>query len=178
MRTHHLPRILVAAVATTGLAVAATTSGASPDAHSAATKKITRRGVDGVRLHNTYKHLRKKHKVRKIGPGCELAGPKARSARLRKPLKGTVNFTRHKPRRVRDITVEGGAKARGVGIGDTIPDIKAKYPQATEDHSTDDTFEATIVRVPKGGGGKLEFAVSTSTHKITLIGVPRIAICD
>jgi hypothetical protein len=178
MRNHPLTRILVAAVAVTGLAVAATTSGAAPGAQTAATKKITRKGVDGVKLHATYRHLRKVHKVRKIGQGCELAGPTARSARLRKPLKGTVNFTRHKPRRVRDITVEGGAKARGVGIGDTTSDIKAKYPKAKVDHSTDDTFGASIVRVPKGGGGKLEFAVSTDTHRITLIGVPRIAICD
>src|SRR5215213_7003094 len=112
MRTHPLTRTLVAATAVAGLAVAATTSGAAPDAQTAAAKKITRHGVDGVKLHATYRHLRRVHKVRKIHQGCEFAGPKARAAELRKPLRGTVNFTRSKPRRVRDITITGGAKAR------------------------------------------------------------------
>src|SRR3954452_4123561 len=155
MRTHPLPRILVAALAVTALAVAATTSGAAPDAQTAATKKITRKGVDGVKLHATYKHLRKIHKIGKIGPGCELPAPKARAPKLRKPLRGTVNFTRRSPRRVHDITVRSGAKARGVGIGDTISDIKAKYPKAKVDHSTDKTFGASIVKVPRNGGGRL-----------------------
>ena len=178
MRIHRLARIVGTAAAVAGLAAAAATSSATPAAQTAAAKKITRKGVDGVKLGATYKHLRATHKVRKIHQGCEFAGPKARAAELRKPLRGTVNFTRSKPRRVRDITITGGAKARGVAVGDVTSDIKAKYPKATEDHSTDDTFGATIVRVPKGGGGRLEFAVSTDTHKITLIGVPRIAICD
>jgi hypothetical protein len=178
MRTHPLPRILVAALAVTALAVAATTSGAAPDAQTAATKRITRKGVDGVKLHATYKHLRKIHKVRRIGPGCELASD-TRSAKLRKPLKGVVNFKPHKhPRRVSDITVRGGATARGVGVGDTIPDIKAKYPHAKVDHSTDSTLGASLVRVPKRDGGRIMFAVDTGTHKITSIGVPIIAICD
>jgi hypothetical protein len=177
MRTNGFTRIVGTAAAIAGLAAAAGTSSATP-AQTAAAKKITRRGVDGVRLHMKYKTLRRRHLVRKIGPGCEFAGPKARAAKLRKPLHGIVNFTRKTPRRVRDISVTSGAKARGVGIGDTTADIKSKYPKAKEDHSTDATFGATIVRVPKGGGGKLEFAVDTGTHKITIIGVPRIAICD
>jgi hypothetical protein len=177
MRTHRFARIATVAAVAAGLTAGAVSSSATP-AQTAAAKKITRKGVDGVKLGATYKHLRAKHKVGKIHQGCEFAGPKARAAKLRKPLHGQVNFTRHKPRRVHDITVTGGAKARGVGIGDTTSDIMAKYPKATADHSTDSTFGATIVKVPKGGGGRLEFAVSTDTHKITLIGVPRIAICD
>ena len=79
---------------------------------------------------------------------------------------------------MRDITIKGGAEARGVGIGDTIPDIKAAYPKAKVDHSTDDTFLITLVKIPKDGGGKLRFGVSTKTDKITLIGVPYIAFCE
>src|SRR5215213_3407374 len=108
MRTHGFARIVGTAAAVAGLAAAAATSSATPAAQTAAAKKITRRGVDGVKVGATYKHLRAKHKVRKIHQGCELAGPKARAAELRKPLHGTVNFTRHKPRRVRDISVTGG----------------------------------------------------------------------
>ena len=178
MRTHHLPRFLVAAAAVAGLAVAATTSGAAPDLQPAATKKITRKGVDGVKLNATYKHLRRKHKVRKIGPGCELASD-TRAAQLRKPLEGVVNFKPHKhPRRVSDITVTGGATARGVGIGDRIHDIKAKYPHAKVDHRSDKTLSATIVKVPKRDGGRIMFAVDTQSHKIVSIGVPIVAFCE
>jgi hypothetical protein len=74
--------------------------------------------------------------------------------------------------------VEGGAKARGVGIGATISKIKAAFPKAQVDHSTDSTFALTMVRIPKGGGGKLTFGVSTKSHKTTLIGIPFIAVCD
>ena len=114
----------------------------------------------------------------KIRRGCELGGPNTRSAPLRPPLEGQVNFTLKTPRRVTDITVRGGAKARGVGIGDTIADIKDAYPKAKVDHSTDRTFELTLVRVPKDGGGRLRFGVSTKTKKVTLIGVPFIAFCE
>ena len=100
------------------------------------------------------------------------------SARLKAPLKGSVNYTRNNPRKVRDITITGGAEARGVGIGDRIRDIKDAYPKAKVDHSTDETFELTLVKIPRDGGGKLRFGVSTKTDKITLIGVPYIAFCE
>jgi hypothetical protein len=154
----------------------ATTSGAAPAQTAAA--KITRTGVDGVKLKRTYKQLRRRGKIGKIRPGCELGGPNTRSARLRKPLKGVVNFTLKRPRRVMDITVRGGATARGVGIGERIKDIKAAYPKAKVDHSTDQTYRFTLVRVPRSGGGRLQFAVATSTKRITAIGIPRIAVCD
>jgi hypothetical protein len=82
------------------------------------------------------------------------------------------------PRKVVDIAVRGGAIARGVGIGATIANIKAAYPKAKVDHSTDHTFGVTIVRIPKSGGGRLQFAVDTRTHRVTLIGIPLIAFCE
>jgi hypothetical protein len=34
------------------------------------------------------------------------------------------------------------------------------------------------VRIPPNGGGRIQFAVSTTTKRTTLIGVPRIAFCE
>jgi hypothetical protein len=158
-----------------GVGIAPAGTGA---AAPAAAKKITRKGVDGVRLGRTFQSLRTAGLVGQLRPGCELAGPDARSARLKAPLKGSVDFTQTTPRRVMTIAVRGGAKARGVGIGATIPDIKAAYPKAKVDHSTEPVFAITLVKVPKGGGGKLQFAVDTASGKVTLIGIPRIAFCD
>ena len=154
------------------LATAATAIAAQGD------PKITSKGVGGVKLGMTYKALHDAGLIGKIHHGCELGGPNTRSANLKAPLKGQVNFTLHAPRKVTDITVRGGAKARGVGIGSKIPAIKAAFPKAKVDHSTDHTFEITLVRIPKNGGGKLTFGVSTKTHRTVLIGIPFIAFCE
>ena len=164
------------------MAVAAVLAGAaaagSPRAAPAASQRITPAGVGKVKLGETYAQLRARHLVGTIKKGCELAGPQARSANLRPPLKGSVDFTMTPPRRVADIAVRGGATARGVGIGATIHAIKAAFPKAKVDHSTDSTFGLTLVRIPKNGGGRLQFAVDTKTHKVVLIGIPLIAFCE
>jgi hypothetical protein len=169
------------------LAVAATLAAAAIDAAwaqprtvagAAAAAKITPTGVDGVKLGETYAQLRARHLVGRIGKGCELAGPNARSASLRAPLKGSVDFTMSTPRKVVDISIRGGATARGIGIGATIPQIKAAYPKAKVDHSTEHTFAITLVRIPKNGGGRLQFAVDTTTHRVIIIGVPAIPFCE
>ena len=147
-------------------------------AAAATAVKITPGGVGAVKLEDTFSQLRARHLVGPLGMGCELAGPNARAASLRAPLKGTVDFTMSSPRKVVDISVRGGATARGVGIGATIRQIKAAFPKAKVDHSTDHTFALTLVRIPKNGGGRLEFGVDTKTHRTTLIGVPLIAFCE
>ncbi|MEA2127054.1 MAG: hypothetical protein QOI80_3836 [Solirubrobacteraceae bacterium] len=157
-----------AAVAGVGAAVAL----------AATPAKITAAGVDGVKIGKTYTELHNKGLIGKIQKGCELGGPNTRGAQLKAPLKGSVNLSFSHPRKVTDITVSGGAKARGVGIGATISQIKAVFPKAKVDHSGEGTFELTFVKIPKSGGGKFEFGVSTKTHKATLIGIPFIAICD
>jgi hypothetical protein len=161
-----------------GLTAALVAAAPAPRGTAAAAKRITPAGVDGVKLGESYAQLRARHLVGRIGKGCELAGPNARAASLRVPLTGTVDFSMTTPRKVVDISVRGGATARGVGIGATIARIKAAYPLAKVDHSTDHTFGVTLVRIPKRGGGRLQFAVDTRTHRVTLIGIPLIAFCE
>jgi hypothetical protein len=146
----------------------------------AAAAVITPVRVDGVHLGDTHADLRARGKVGPIRPGCELGGPNTRSAKLKAPLKGSVNYTLSSPRKVDSITITGGAKARGVGIGATIAQIKAKFPHAKVDHSTDQVFQLTLVKTPKRphSGGRIMFGVSTQTHKTTITGVPFIAFCE
>jgi hypothetical protein len=161
-----------------GLATALGAAAAKPGGPVAAAAKITPAGVGAVKLGATYSQLRARHLVGRIGKGCELAGPNARAASLSAPLKGGVDFTMTTPRKAVDISVRGGATARGVGIGATIPQIKAAFPKAKVDHSTDHTFALTLVRIPKNGGGGLQFAVDTKTHRVAVIGVPAIPFCE
>jgi hypothetical protein len=165
-------------VLSTAAIVAIGAAGASASSLHSAALKITPSGVGGVKIGKTYTALRQQGLIGKIHHGCELGGSNTRSANLKSPLKGQVNFTLHSPRKVTDITINAGAKARGVGVGDKISDIKHAFPKAKVDHSTDSTFELTFVRIPKNGGGKLEFGVSTKTKRVTLIGVPFIAVCE
>lgn len=179
MILHSPARLFWTTAAVAAAAAVAIGSTAAPaETGSAAAKRITPSGVDGVKLGKTYKKLRQQGLVKRIRRGCELGGPNTRSAGLRAPLEGQVNFTRSTPRKVTDITVRGGARARGVGIGAKIPAIKAAFPKAKVDHSTDSVFQLTLVRIPKNGGGRLTFGVSTKTKRTTLIGIPVIAFCE
>jgi hypothetical protein len=173
MTTHRLNVTIAAAVGTIAIGAAV-----APAQTGAPAKKITPSGVGGVKLGKTHAKLRQQGLVGKIRQGCELGGPNTRSARLLAPLKGSVDYTSKSPRKVRSITVRGGATARGVGIGAKIPKIKAAFPKAKVDHSTDATFQLTLVKVPRNGGGRLQFGVSTTTKRTTLIGIPFIAFCE
>lgn len=144
----------------------------------AATPSITPTRAGAVRLGATYQSLHAAGLLGKVAPGCELAGPSARSAPLRAPLKGSVALSRSSPRRVASILLRGGATARGVGIGARSGAIRAAFPTARFDHSSDAMFGITLVRVPKSGGGSIEFALDTRTRRVTLIGVPAIAFCE
>jgi hypothetical protein len=167
----------IAATAALG-ALAISPAVAPGDAGSAATKKITAAGVGKVKLGKTFRSLRDAGLLGRMRPGCELGGPNTRSARLKAPLKGSVDLNQATPRRVRSIAIRGGAKARGVGIGATIAQIKTAFPKAKVDHKTEDVFGITLVKIPKDGGGRIQFAVDVDTKKTTLIGVPFIAFCE
>src|SRR3954447_5715366 len=105
------PARLVALVTTASLVVVAAVA-------LAATSKITFAGVGKVHIGDKYLKLRQAGRIGKVGPGCELAGPNARSARLLAPVKGSADLSFHSPRKITNITITGGATARGVGIGD------------------------------------------------------------
>jgi hypothetical protein len=171
--------LLVLAAAALAAGALAVGSAAAPKAGDAAVAKITPTRVDGVHLGDTHADLRARAKVGPIRPGCELGGPDTRSAKLKLPLKGSVQYTLSSPRKVDSITIRGGAKARGIGIGAKIPAIKAKFPNATIDHSTDQVFQLTLVKTPKRpSGGQITFGVSTQTKRTTIMGVPFIAFCE
>jgi hypothetical protein len=160
------------------LAAAVALSLVEASAQKPGPRKITAAGVAAVKLGRTYTSLRVAGLLGKVGPGCELAGPNARSAPLVQPLKGSVDLTRRSPRRVANVTVLGGATAHGVGVGDTQAAARAAYPKLRLDHRGDGTLGVTIGRVPRSGGGPLEFAFDVKTKTVSLIGVPHIAVCD
>jgi len=161
----------------TALAVAAG-GAAAPALEPPKPQRITAKGVGTVKLGARYKTLRAAKLIGPIAPGCELAGPNTRSAKLLAPLKGGVDLTQTNIRRVATITVGGGATARGVGVGSTQAHLEHRFPKTVFDHSTDRTFGITIAKIPKSGGGRLQFAVDTTTKKVTLIGIPRIPFCE
>jgi hypothetical protein len=178
MRAHRPAALLAVLLTVAGLAAVIGAGPAAGDRAAAGARKVTPAGAGAVKLGATFRSLRRHHRVGPLQAGCELSGPGAHSARLRAPLKGVVDLTRTMPRRVADIVLSGGAKARGVGIGGTIAQIKSAYPFAKVDHSTDQMFGLTLVKIPKGHGGRLQFAVSTKTHRTTRIGVPFIPFCE
>lgn len=144
---------------------------------AAAPPKITPAGVGQVKLGMTFSDLRAQHLIGKLHRGCPLILG-SRFARLRSPLRGSVDFSTTAPRVTTNISVTRGARARGVRVGDTIADIKSKFPTAHVHHNTESVFGVTTVVVPKNGGGRISFAVPTDTHKISIIAVPDIAFCD
>jgi hypothetical protein len=173
-RTSSIASLALAGITTAGIAGAA--SGSAPE--HAAVKRITGAGVGQVKLGMTHSQLRAQGLVGRLGPGCELGGPDTRAAKLKAPLQGFVTYTLTAPRKVTDITIRGGAKARGVGVGSTIAQIKAKFPRARVTHATDEVFGITLVRIPRDGGGKFQFGVDVDTGKTTVIGIPRIGFCE
>ncbi|MEA2139867.1 MAG: hypothetical protein QOG56_3017, partial [Solirubrobacteraceae bacterium] len=170
-------RLLLACAATAGAAVLATATAPALTVR-ATPKRITAAGVGAVKLGATYTSLRAAGLVGRIGPGCELAGPQARAASLRAPLRGTVDFTQTSPRKVAAITIRRGATARGVGIGASGAQVRRAYPKAIADHGTEAVFGITLLKVPRSGGGRIDFALDKTTKRVTLIAVPRLTFCE
>jgi hypothetical protein len=175
----HKPLHIVTATATLGLAVGVAAATAEAPDHPGA-QSITASGVGAVELGDTYHSLHHRDLVGKLRHGCELGGPNTRSATLRKPLRGSVDFTLKNPRKATNITLTKGGAASGVGFGDSIKDIKKEFPRAKVDHSTDSTFRLTLVREPKkhSNATRFTFGVSTKSKHVKVIGIPFIAICD
>lgn len=140
--------------------------------------RVTSERVGEVHLGDTWRSLRDKGLVGRQQAGCELAGPGSRAAALSAPLRGAVELTRRKPRRVKSIIVDRNASARGLEIGDRRRAVRRAYPKARFDESVQDTFGITLVRVPKDGGGRLQIALDADTNRITQFGVPYIRFCE
>jgi hypothetical protein len=160
------------------LAAGVVAAGVLPAGGQTPAPEITARGVDGVSLAARYTALRRQGLVGKIRHGCELGGARTRSAPVAAPLSGSVDFSLKTPRRVRDILIRGGATARGVGIGSSLAQVQAAFPSAEVNHSTEQVFRLTLVKVPKSDGGRFEFAVDVQSGQVTMIGIPFIAFCE
>jgi hypothetical protein len=176
MTARSFPRTLAATAAVAAALATAVAQGQPGTA--AAPKHITPAGVDGVKLGLTHRQLRAAHLVGRLRHGCPLGGPNTRSARLRAPLKGLVDYTIATPHKVTNITVTGGATARGVGVGSSRAAVRAAFPKVRFDHRTDAMFGITLAKVPRNGGGRLELAIDTATRKVTFIGIPFLAFCE
>jgi hypothetical protein len=160
-----------------GVALLMGTAVASVQAGSHAATKITPEGVGGVKVDRKFQKLREAGLVGRMRSGCELEED-SHSAKLKRPLRGMVNLTRKKPRRVRDVQITGGATARGVGIGATRAEVKEAFPGARFDRGTVDVFGIVLVKVPKRAGGKLQMTIDADTKRVTLIAVPFVAFCE
>src|SRR4051812_3373888 len=158
-----------------GTAVAVLTLGPGATI-AAAPKKITPAGVGQVKLGMTFSQLRAKHLVGKLHKGsCDAAGPNAQPfARLRSPLRGIADFTRGTPHKLTDVAIRSGATARGVGVGDSLAKVKAKFPKRKIQH----IIGLIFVNVPNVKHIKEQFIVDPGTKKVTDIGVPFVAICE
>ena len=168
---------VTAALAALGAVAISASADTRPTARVAA-KAITNERVGQVRLGMTHQELRDAGLVGVLRRGCELEGPDERIARLRSPLRGFVEYSDTAPRRVENILVTRGARARGVGVGDRIKDIKDAYPGAKVNKQTEEVFGIWLVRVPKASGGLIRFAVPVDTKRISAIGVPAIPFCE
>jgi hypothetical protein len=145
-------------------------------ATAAAPKKITPAGVGQVKLGMTFSQLRQQHLVGKLHKGnCDAAGANASPfAKLRSPLKGQADFTKAVPHKLTDITITGGAKARGVAVGDSLAKVKAKFPTRKIRHDLGFIF----VNIPNSAHLKEQFIVDENTKKVLRIGVPFVALCE
>ena len=168
---------LTAALVLTG-ALAIGASADTPPTARIAAKKITGQGVGQVKIGMTFQQAREQGLVGKLRPGCELGGPNTRIAKLRSPLRGFVDLSRTSPRKITNILITRGARARGVKVGDRIKDIKDAYPKAKVNKDTEEIFGLWLVRVPKSDGGRIRFSVPVDTKRINAIGVPFIPFCE
>jgi hypothetical protein len=143
---------------------------------AAAPTKITPKGVGQVKLGMTFKQLRQQHLVGKLHKGnCDAAGPNASPfARLRSPLRGIADFTKSTPHTLTDVTIRSGAKARGVGVGDSLAKVKSRFPKRKIRHELGFIF----VNIPNTAHIKEQFIVDQNTRKVLDIGVPFVAICE
>ncbi|HEY8581524.1 MAG TPA: hypothetical protein VIL49_01205 [Capillimicrobium sp.] len=173
MHARPLAAAAAAAAALVAIAVGPASAGTAPPP-----AEVSGDGIGAVTLGASYQQLRDAGLITRMTEGCELAGPGTRAASLRRPLAGGVDFTRRGTPRVRNVYATKGAEARGIGIGDRMRALRRAFPGAVVDRSTEETFQATLVRIPRSEGGRFEFLVDTKDRRVEAIGVPGIAFCE
>ncbi len=139
---------------------------------------VSPRGVGRLRLGATARALHRRHLIRGLRPGCELA-PDQRVARLRPPLNGFAIFSRPN-RRLSSIVIDGGAQtARGIGIGSTPGEARNAYPSSRyEPPGTALPFDAGFIWIDGPSGPKMTFVVDPETELISSINVPAPNFCE
>lgn len=169
-------RSLTAATAVAAAAFVALAAAAPAETSRAADPRITPKRVGKVRLGMTAAELRARGLIGRLKPACELEGPDARFAPLKGPVRGTVEFTQTTPRRAQFVHVRNRrARARGVRVGDRLADITAAFPKRKVIPTP---FGVTRVKIPKRGGGRMDFVIRDATNRIAQISIPRMKVCD
>ncbi len=140
--------------------------------------QITGAGVGKLKLGSKYSKVRRLGLVKRMRPGCPLGGPQTRSAALRAPLRGSVELTTKRPRRIRSITIDRGATANGVGVGSALAQIRSAFPTLKVVRGTADVFGLWLAAVPRAAGGQITFAIDVESRRTTSIGIPHIPFCE
>ena len=63
-------------------------------------------------------------------------------------------------------------------VGDRLRAVKRAFPKVKLDKSTAQMFGIFVARVPKGGGGRMEFAIDEQSRRVTTIAIPGLAFCE
>lgn len=147
-------------------------------ASAGTSQTISSSGVGDVALGKSFDSLHHAGLVGALREGCSLA-PNSRAAKLKRPLRGAVNFSTEGTPKAENIQVTGGGTTEeGIEVGSSRSEVKSAYPSAKFDHSTESVFGITLVKVPKRAGGKFQLALSVDSKKVTVIGVPTLAFCE
>jgi hypothetical protein len=134
-------------------------------------------GAGDVELGGKASKLKQAGLIGRPHPGGELA-PNTRSAKLKGPLQGVVNFTVSSPRRAENIFVTGAAMAAGVGIGLPKRAVKAAFPHVKFDPPHRGRLGITLAKIPRSDGGRFQVGVDAASKKVTSFGIPFIAFCE
>ncbi len=140
-------------------------------------KTVGAKGVAGVQLGMSAKHLREAGRIGPLGPGCEL-DPGQKVAQLQPPLRGTAVFKAN--RRLAALNLSGGVRtARGIRVGSTAVSARAAYPRAFyQAPGTADPFAEGFLWINSIERPVLTLTVNPSSRKVETISVHAPSFCE